>query len=75
MPLLANDVDSSSALIELDLTVHNSENGEIGTHSDTTTRMKFRADLPDDDIPRPNGFAAKPFNSSSLSIGIATVTA
>jgi len=62
-------------LIELDFTIHESEKGEVTADSDTATGMEFRPYLPNKDVSRPNGFAAILFDSSSLSIGIPTISA
>ena len=72
---ITNNVNSSSASIELDFAVHEGEKSVIITDSDTTTGMKLRTYLPNKNVSRPNNFAAKLFDSPPLSIGIPTITA
>jgi N-acetylglucosamine-6-phosphate deacetylase len=72
---IADNVNPSSAAVELDFAVHERKNGEIITDSYPATGMKSRTDLPNKNISCPNGFAPKSFNSPSLSIGISTVSA
>ena len=73
--LATDDVDSSSALIELDFSVHECEEGIIATHSHPAARMVFCSDLPNENVSCPNCLAAELLDPSSLTIGISTISA
>ena len=71
----ADDVDSPSSPIKLDFAIYEGKKGKVATDSDPVTGMELRPDLPNDDISCSNGLAAVLFDSSSLPIGIPTITA
>jgi len=70
-----DDIDPPSAAIKLDLAVHKGEYGEIVADSGAPTGMEPSADLSNENVPRPNRFTAKLFDSPSLTVGIPTIPA
>ena len=73
--VLTDDINSPSFSIKLDFAVHKGEDGEIVAHSDSAAGMEFCTYLSDKNVACLNSLAAKSFDSSSLTIRIATVSA
>ena len=64
---------ATSLVLELDLTVDQSEEGVVGTHTDVVAGMNSGASLSDDDIAGDNGLTVGLLNAKSLGLGITTV--
>jgi hypothetical protein len=70
-----DDVDAAAIPIKHHCPLNQGEQGVILALSYILARMKHGSHLPDKDVPGADGFAAKPFYTPPLRIGIATVTA
>jgi hypothetical protein len=70
-----HNVDTSSALIELDFSIHKSKKSKIIADSDPATGMEPRTHLPNKNISCTNDLAAKLLDPSPLSVGIPTISA
>ena len=68
-------VNPSAASIELDVTVHQRVQREIGPLTDTSSRVELRAHLADEDVARTYLFAAEPLHPAALGIAVAPVSA
>ena len=64
---------TASLVLELDLTVDQSEEGVVGAHADVVAGMNSGASLSDDDIAGDNGLTVGLLNAKSLGLGITTV--
>jgi hypothetical protein len=60
-------------VLELDLTVDQSEEGVVGAHANIVAGMNSGASLSDDDIAGDNGLTVGLLNAKSLGLGITTV--
>ena len=64
---------ASSLVLELDLTVDQSEEGVVGAHANIVAGMNSGSSLSDDDIAGDNGLTVGLLNAKSLGLGITTV--
>ncbi len=68
-----NDTHSLAAALKLDFSVNQGEKREIAAHAHALAGVKMCAHLTNDDIARPDRFAAVFFDATSLPIGITTI--
>ena len=64
---------ATSLVLELDLTVDQSEESVVGAHTNVVTGMNSSASLSDDDIAGDNRLTVGLLNAKSLGLGITTV--
>src|SRR5438270_13827201 len=67
------DVNAATSAIEPNTAVHERENRVIATEPDVFTRLKFRAALADNDVPRDHALAAEFFNAKPLANAVSAV--
>jgi hypothetical protein len=69
-----HDMHAATMLVELHVAFGQSVESPVAADSDIHASVKFGTPLPDDDSPRADRFAAKPFNTESLSVAVSSVS-
>ena len=63
---IGGDVDATTVLVEVDVSVDESEEGVVLAHSDVGSGVPLGATLTDDDVARDYGFTTELFHAEAI---------